>query len=1749
MQLKHLKTLLTPQDGAAKVTCMAWAPNNTKFAVCTVDRVVLLYDEQGERRDKFSTKPLDSKYGKQSYVVNDMAFSPDSTKIAIGQSDNIIFVYRIGEDWGDKKAICNKFVQTSAVTCLLWPAEHAIVYGLVDGKVRLANTQTNKSSTIYGTESCVVSLASNVSAKGILSGHSDGTVVRYFFDDEGSGESQGKLLLHPCPPYALAWGANSIMVGGCDKKVVAYGREGHVLQTFDYNHDRTEKEFTVAATSPSGQSVVFGSFDRLRVFNWAPRRGVWDEAKSKEIPNLYTITSLSWKKDGSRLCAGTLCGGVELFDCCLRRTIYKNKFEMTYVGLSQVIVRNLSTGTRVVLKSYYGYEVEEVKIMGKDRYLVAHTSETLLLGDLLTNKLSEVPWPGSGGNEKFFFENENVCMIFNAGELSLVEYSNNEILGSVRTEFMNPHLISVRLNERMQRGVGDNKKLAYLIDLKTIAVVDLAAGFNLGTIGHESKIDWLELNETGRKLLFRDKKLRLHLYDLESGARTTLLSFCSYVQWVPASDVVVAQNRGNLCIWYSIDSPESVTMFPIKGDIVDLERAEGKTDVIVTEGVHTVSYTLDEGLIEFGTAVDDGDYDRATAFLETLEMSPETEAMWKTLSKLALEAQQLHIAERCFAALGDVSTVRFLHQTNQIADKVSQETGGDGTAHFQVQAHVAMLDKNFKLAEMHYVEQNAIDEAVEMYQELHMWDDCIAVAEARSHPELDTLRRNYYRWLTETGQDEKAGEVKESQGDFQGAVNLYLKAGLPAKAARLAISQPEISSNSDTVSRIAAGLLRGEFYERAGDLYEKIRNNQRALECYCKGGAFRKAVELARLAFPGEVVKLEEAWGDYLVQQKQMDAAINHFIEAGCSLKAIEAAIAARQWKKAVHILELQNDSSAAKFYVKIAQHYASVQDYEVAEQLYVKGGHIKDAIDMYTGAGRWEEAHKLAVECMTEEEVMALYVSRGQELESDGKFKEAERLFSAVKQPDLAITMYKKNRMFDDVIRLVAKHHPDLLTETHLHLAKELEAESRLSEAEYHFMEAGEWKAAVHMYRVGDMWEEALRVAKSHGGPGAQKQVTFLWARSLGGEAAVKLLTKAGLLDYAIESAANNFSFDFAFDLARLACKDKIPEIHLKHAIYLEDEGKFPEAEVEFIKAGKPKEAVSMYVHNKDWASAQRVAEGHDPESVSEVLVNQAKFCFEQKDFQKAEAFLLRAQRPELAVKYYKDADMWSDAIRICKEYLPNKLSLLQEEYEKETSKKGIRGAEGLLEQAREWEQSGEYARAVEFYLKVKDDSNAALVEKCWMKAAELSIKFLSGERAVEVVQVVGPRLAQRRKCNDAAELYLNVDLVKEAIDVFMEGDEWNKAKRVAKEQDPRYEDYVDQKYKEHLKNQGKVDSLVGVDVMAALDMYADRGQWDKCIETASKQNFKILHKYVALYATHLIKEEEPLKALQLYVQHGAPPNPQNFNIYKRLFLDMISLPDTDGADSYRMWADLRSFLLQLCENMSRSAEANSPAHQDFEEMLLIAHYYATRSAARGVEQLSGVTARLSVSLLRHTELIPADKAFYEAGLACRAVGLENMAFIFLNHFLDLCDAIDEGTLDALDFSDFLDTDIPFEVPVPSKLCVTEAQREQIRDWVLMLSMDNRLEQVLPRDERNSYEASLVAAGTGLRSLPCVLTGYPVLRNKVEFSAAGRAANKEDWNKFLMAAKTTHSPECQDVLSFIYQWCGNPPASGFSFH
>ena len=49
-----------------------------------------------------------------------------------------------------------------------------------------------------------------------------------------------------------------------------------------------------------------------------------------------------------------------------------------------------------------------------------------------------------------------------------------------------------------------------------------------------------------------------------------------------------------------------------------------------------------------------------------------------------------------------------------------------------------------------------------------------------------------------------------------------------------------------------------------------------------------------------------------------------------------------------------------------------------------------------------------------------------------------------------------------------------------------------------------------------------------------------------------------------------------------------------------------------------------------------------------------------------------------------------------------------------------------------------------------------------------------------------------------------------------------------------------------------------------------------------------------------------------------------------------------------------------------------------------MVAHYMALQIVANANEGMKELAAKLSLALLRHTDIIPADKAFYLAGMAC---------------------------------------------------------------------------------------------------------------------------------------------------------------------
>jgi hypothetical protein len=96
------------------------------------------------------------------------------------------------------------------------------------------------------------------------------------------------------------------------------------------------KEFGCAAMSPSGLAVAVGNFNRYFVYAFNSRSGEWEETSSPVIPNLYTVTAVAWRPDGSRVAVGSLCGGCDLYDACVKRLRFKGTFDFTYVSDSQV---------------------------------------------------------------------------------------------------------------------------------------------------------------------------------------------------------------------------------------------------------------------------------------------------------------------------------------------------------------------------------------------------------------------------------------------------------------------------------------------------------------------------------------------------------------------------------------------------------------------------------------------------------------------------------------------------------------------------------------------------------------------------------------------------------------------------------------------------------------------------------------------------------------------------------------------------------------------------------------------------------------------------------------------------------------------------------------------------------------------------------------------------------------------------------------------------------------------------------------------------------------------------------------------------------------------------------------------------------------------------------------------------------------------------------------------------------------------
>lgn len=238
------------------------------------------------------------------------------------------------------------------------------------------------------------------------------------------------------------------------------------------------------------------------------------------------------------------------------------------------------------------------------------------------------------------------------------------------------------------------------------------------------------------------------------------------------------------------------------------------------------------------------------------------------------------------------------------------------------------------------------------------------------------------------------------------------------------------------------------------------------------------------------------------------------------------------------------------------------------------------------------------------------------------------------------------------------------------------------------------------------------------------------------------------------------------------------------------------------------------MHTHSRDWNSAIRVAEKHLPEAVTEILMGQAASSLETRNYQEYEALLIRADRPDLILHHYKEFEMWNDAIRIAKEYVPSAVAEIQRIQTRANISSSLgNDSRQLLQQASEFARNEEFKKAADCLLQINEsNADTSMIERALIRASEICNQFLEGNDAVEIARELAPRLISLNQIGPAAQLYLAAELPKEAVDIFIQSENWSKARRLAKEIDPELLSYVEAEQKSRLRTEGNIEQLADI-------------------------------------------------------------------------------------------------------------------------------------------------------------------------------------------------------------------------------------------------------------------------------------------------------------------------------------------------
>jgi len=293
--------------------------------------------------------------------------------------------------------------------------------------------------------------------------------------------------------------------------------------------------------------------------------------------------------------------------------------------------------------------------------------------------------------------------------------------------------------------------------------------------------------------------------------------------------------------------------------------------------------------------------------------------------------------------------------------------------------------------------------------------------------------------------------------------------------------------------------------------------------------------------------------------------------------------------------------------------------------------------------------------------------------------------------------------------------------------------------------------------------------------------------------------------------------------------------------------------------------------------------------------------------------------------------------------------------------------------------------------------------LEDIWGHAVEVARNYVPN-RYVEVSLDVSRRLVDLKREESAADILFEIGRQDEAISVCLSGKKFDKAKSLA-QGNMALQRRVDDAYQNHLVSEEDASELVGLGrADVALDVLAKRGDWDRLWEVAASERATPgeLSKFALMQAEELIdtKGVHLDEAAKLLQKRPGPATDSAMPTYRRLVRCLMmrskEAESAPGIDHAGAVSALREVLYRL-GNQFKSHGADKRLSAEIEELLIAVHYQHMYFLAKSFG-LKDVAMKCAVTLLRYPTIIPHDKAFYQAGTACKELGITNLAFILLN-------------------------------------------------------------------------------------------------------------------------------------------------------